>query len=115
MFQILRGADIKKDQSYFLYRLSQEQLSQILLPLGDMEKTQIRELAQKAGLEVSNKPDSQDFYSGDLNDILQFPARQGNFVNKDGKILGHHQGYWKYTIGQRRILGVSADKPLYVM
>ena len=115
MFQILRGADTKKDQSYFLYRLSQEQLSQILLPLGDMEKTQIRELAQKAGLEVSNKPDSQDFYSGDLNDILQFPARQGNFVNKDGKILGTHQGYWKYTIGQRRGLGVSADKPLYVI
>lgn len=115
MFQILRGTDIKKDQSYFLYRLSQEQLSQILLPLGDMEKTQIRELAQKAGLEVSNKPDSQDFYSGDLNDILQFPARQGNFVNKDGKILGHHQGYWKYTIGQRRGLGVSADRPLYVI
>ena len=115
LYQILRGTDIKKDQSYFLYRLNQEQLSQILLPLGDMEKTQIRELAQKAGLEVSNKPDSQDFYSGDLNDILQFPARQGNFINKDGKILGHHQGYWKYTIGQRRGLGVSADKPLYVI
>ena len=115
MFQILRGFDTKKDQSYFLYRLSQEQLSQILLPLGNMEKSQIRELAQKAGLEVSNKPDSQDFYSGDLNDILQFPAQQGNFINKDGKILGHHQGYWKYTIGQRRGLGVSADKPLYVI
>ena len=115
LYQILRGADIKKDQSYFLYRLSQDQLSQILLPLGDMEKSQIRELAKRAGLEVSNKPDSQDFYSGDLNDILQFPTQQGNFINKDGKILGHHQGYWKYTIGQRRGLGVSADKPLYVI
>ena len=115
MFQILRGSDYKKDQSYFLYRLNQEQLSQIILPLGDMEKSQIRELAQKAGLEVSNKPDSQDFYSGDLNDILQFTPQKGNFVNKEGKILGHHQGYWKYTIGQRRGLGVSADRPLYVI
>lgn len=115
MYQILRGTDNKKDQSYFLYRLSQEQLSQILLPLGNMDKTKIRELAQKAGLEVSDKPDSQDFYSGDLNDILQFTPKQGNFINKDGKILGHHQGYWKYTIGQRRGLGVSADRPLYVI
>lgn len=115
MFQILRGADTKKDQSYFLYRLSQEQLSQILLPLGDMEKLEIRNLAQKAGLEVSDKPDSQDFYSGDLNDILQFPYQQGNFINKEGKILGTHQGYWKYTIGQRRGLGISAYKPLYVI
>lgn len=115
MYQILRGADYKKDQSYFLYRLNQEQLSQIILPLGDMEKSQIRELAQKAGLEVSDKPDSQDFYSGDLNDILQFAPKQGNFINKNGKILGHHQGYWKYTIGQRRGLGVSADRPLYVI
>lgn len=115
MYHILRGTDYKKDQSYFLYRLSQEQLSQIILPLGDMEKSQIRELAKKAGLEVSDKPDSQDFYSGDLNDILQFVPKQGNFVNKAGKILGHHQGYWKYTIGQRRGLGVSADRPLYVI
>ena len=115
MFQIHRGTDYKKDQSYFLYRLNQEQLSQIILPLGDMEKNQIRELAQKADLEVSNKPDSQDFYTGDLNDILQFSPKRGTFVNLSGKILGHHQGYWKYTIGQRRGLGVSADRPLYVI
>ena len=115
MYQILRGVDYKKDQSYFLYRLNQEQLSQIILPLGDMEKSQIRELAKKANIEVSDKPDSQDFYTGDLNDILQFQAKQGNFINKDGKILGHHQGYWKYTIGQRRGLGISADRPLYVI
>jgi tRNA-specific 2-thiouridylase len=80
-----------------------------------MEKSQIRELAKKAGMEVSDKPDSQDFYTGDLNDILQFPPQKGNFINKDGKILGHHQGYWKYTIGQRSGLGISADHPLYVI
>ena len=115
MYQILRGIDPKKDQSYFLYRLKQEQLAGILLPLGDKNKTEIRELARLAGLSVSDKPDSQDFYTGELNDILCFEPQQGNFVNKDGKILGHHQGYWNFTIGQRRGLGISAERPLYVL
>lgn len=115
MYQILRGLDPKKDQSYFLYRLSQEQLSQIMLPLGDKTKDQIRQLARLAGLDVSDKPDSQDFYTGILNDILQFPPKKGNFINKEGKILGTHNGYWQFTIGQRRGLGVSADRPLYVI
>ena len=115
MYQILRGIDPKKDQSYFLYRLKQEQLAGILLPLGDKNKTEIRELARLAGLSVSDKPDSQDFYTGELNDILRFEPQQGNFVNKDGKILGHHQGYWNFTIGQRRGLGISAERPLYVL
>ncbi len=115
MHQILRGLDDKKDQSYFLCRLTQEQLSAILLPLGDKTKTEIRDIALAAGLEVSNKPDSQDFYTGELNDILRFTPKQGNFINKDGKILGHHQGYWSFTIGQRRGLGISADRPLYVI
>ena len=115
MYQILRGLDSKKDQSYFLYRLSQEQLSQIMLPLGDKTKDQIRQLARLAGLDVSDKPDSQDFYTGNLNDILQFPPKKGNFINKEGKILGTHNGYWQFTIGQRRGLGISADRPLYVI
>ncbi len=114
MYQILRGLDEKKDQSYFLYRLSQTQLSKILLPLGNKTKTEIRALAKLAGLEVSDKPDSQDFYSGALNDVLQFPPHPGHFVDQNGRILGIHQGYWNFTIGQRRGLGVSADRPLYV-
>ena len=115
LYQILRGVDNKKDQSYFLYRLKQEQLSNILLPLGDKTKSEIRELARLAGLSVSDKPDSQDFYTGELNDILQFTPQQGNFVNRGGKVLGTHQGYWNFTIGQRRGLGLSAEKPLYVL
>jgi tRNA-specific 2-thiouridylase len=114
-YQILRGLDNKKDQSYFLYRLQQEQMSGILLPLGDKTKSEIRTLARQAGLSVSDKPDSQDFYTGELNDILQFAPREGNFVNQSGKILGHHQGYWNFTIGQRRGLGIAAERPLYVL
>lgn len=114
-YQLKMGADLKKDQSYFLYRLTQGQLAEIMLPLGDYTKSKIRETAQAAGLEVFDKPDSQDFYSGDINDIIQEQPRTGNFVNKDGKVLGQHQGFWNFTIGQRRGMGVSAEKPLYVI
>ena len=114
-YQIKRGVEAKKDQSYFLYRLSQEQMKNIMLPLGSKNKAEIRELAREAGLSVSDKPDSQDFYSGEINDILQFAPQKGNFVNLDGKVLGEHQGYWNFTIGQRRGLGISAERPLYVV
>ena len=79
------------------------------------DKEEIREIARKNGFEVADKPDSQDFYSGDINDIIQTAPKQGNFVDKNGKVLGIHQGIWNFTIGQRRGLGVSADKPLYVI
>lgn len=114
-FQISRGLDPKKDQSYFLYRLSQEQLSRILLPLGNYQKSEVRDFARKAGLEVSDKPDSQDFYNGNVNDILQQDPKPGNFVDKNGKILGQHQGIWNYTVGQRRGMGIAAERPLYVI
>ena len=114
-YQLQRAIDEKKDQSYFLYRLQQEQLSKILLPLGDYTKDKVREIARKYGLEVSDKPDSQDFYTGDINDILEQQPLKGNFVDKNGRILGHHQGIWNFTIGQRRGLGISADRPLYVI
>ncbi len=114
-YQLFCGKDKQKDQAYFLYRLTQEQLAQILLPLGDYTKTEIREKAKSLGLAVSDKPDSQDFYTGDINDIIQAQPKVGNFVNRDGKILGKHNGFWKFTIGQRRGLGVSAEKPLYVL
>lgn len=114
-WQLQRAVDLKKDQSYFLYRLKQEQLGRIMLPLGGFTKEKVREIARKYGLNVSDKPDSQDFYSGDINDILQQAPEAGNFVDKNGKILGHHQGIWNFTIGQRRGLGISADRPLYVI
>ncbi|MBE6447965.1 MAG: tRNA 2-thiouridine(34) synthase MnmA [Alphaproteobacteria bacterium] len=110
-----KAQDCQKDQSYFLYRLQQEQLQRILMPLGEYSKDDVRAIARKYGLDVSDKPDSQDFYSGDINDILQVEPQKGNFVDKNGKILGQHQGIWNFTIGQRRGLGISADRPLYVV
>lgn len=114
-WQLLKGADSKKDQSYFLYRLEQSQLAKILLPVGDKTKAEIRQIAREIGLEVGDKPDSQDFYSGDINDILQTQPKAGNFITKDGKVLGTHQGIWNYTVGQRKGLGIAAEKPLYVL
>ena len=114
-YQIKRGIDATKDQSYFLYRLTQEQLSRVLMPLGTFTKRQVRELALEYGLPVSDKPDSQDFYSGDINDILQNEPQIGNFVTQDGKVLGQHQGIWNYTVGQRRGMGIAAERPLYVL
>ena len=114
-YQLRCGKDDKKDQSYFLYRLSQEQLSKIMFPLGELSKVKVREIAHEYGLAVSDKPDSQDFYTGDINDILQTEAQIGNFVTTSGKILGQHRGIWNYTVGQRRGLGISAEHPLYVI
>lgn len=114
-YRLYRGIDSKKDQSYFLYRLDQKQLSTTLFPLGDKTKDEIRNIARSAGLPVSDKPDSQDFYSGDINDILQASPKPGHFVLKDGTVMGDHNGFWNYTIGQRKGLGISAPAPLYVI
>ena len=114
-YQLRAAVDTKKDQSYFIYRLQQEQLAKVMLPLGEYTKDHVRELARKYGLKVSDKPDSQDFYTGNINDLLEQPPLEGNFVDKNGKILGKHQGIWNFTIGQRRGLGISADRPLYVI
>lgn len=110
-----RGVDSKKDQSYFLYRLKQEQLRNILLPLGTHTKAEIREIASNAGLIAADKPDSQDFYSGDYNELLGIKEVEGNIVNTAGKILGKHKGIWNYTIGQRKGIGISSTTPLYVL
>lgn len=110
-----RGINPKKDQSYFLYRLKQEQLARIYLPLGDKTKEEIREIAKQNGLTVAEKPDSQDFYYGDYNELLGVEEKEGNIVNIEGKILGKHKGIWNYTIGQRKGVGVSSTEPLYVI
>ena len=114
-FILKRAKNPKKDQSYFLYKLKQEQLSNIYLPLGEYTKEEIREIARKGGLDVSEKPDSQDFYEGDYNELLGIKAKKGNIVDLDGKILGEHEGIWNYTIGQRKGIGISAPEPLYVL
>ncbi len=112
---LAKGRDIKKDQSYFLYRLTQEQLSRTLFPLGQFTKSEVRQIAKEKGLIQAEKADSQDFYSGDYNDLLQVPPKQGNIILKNGKVLGKHNGFWNYTIGQRKGLGIAYLEPLYVV
>lgn len=114
-FLLKRGLAPHKDQSYFLYRLKQEQLKNILLPLGTYAKEEIRKIAKENGLDVAEKPDSQDFYDGDYNELLGIKEKEGNIVDTEGKILGTHKGIWNFTIGQRKGIGVSASEPLYVL
>ena len=114
-FALLRAKDARKDQSYFLYRLSQRQLARQLFPLGELTKEEVREIAAEAGLAMADKPDSQDFYSGDRNELLGASPREGDIVSTDGRVLGHHQGFWNYTIGQRKGIGIAAAEPLYVV
>ncbi len=114
-FILQKGVDLKKDQSYFLYRLPQKTLSETLFPLGNYTKEQVRMMARERGLAVSEKADSQDFYSGDYADLLEEKPRIGNIVHVSGRILGTHQGFWNYTIGQRKGLGISFPVPLFVV
>lgn len=114
-FLLKRGIAPHKDQSYFLYRLKQEQLKNIIMPLGNYTKDEIRSIARENGLTVAEKPDSQDFYDGDYNELLGIKELEGNIVDTTGKILGKHKGIWNYTIGQRKGIGISASEPLYVL
>ena len=114
-FYLKRGIAPKKDQSYFLYRLKQEQLQNIILPLGKFSKEEIREIALKHGLLSAEKPDSQDFYGGDYNELLGLEENIGNIVDTQGNILGTHKGIWNYTVGQRKGIGIAAKEALYVL
>ncbi|MDR2427262.1 MAG: tRNA 2-thiouridine(34) synthase MnmA [Endomicrobium sp.] len=117
MYQLKKPKDKNKDQTYFLYRLPQKILSQTLFPLSSYMKEDVRKIAKDINLPAAEKPDSQDFYCGDYNDILQFKTNQGDIVDKNGKVLGKHNGIWNYTIGKRKGLGLSGGtkEPLYVI
>ena len=109
------AADAAKDQSYFLYRLSQEQLAASEIPLGEYTKAEVRAIARAHGLDAAERPDSQDFYSGDRNELIGEPDRPGDIVDLSGKVLGRHNGFWHYTIGQRKGLGIGGGTPFYVV
>ena len=120
-WRLLRGLDRKKDQSYVLYQLRQEQLSHLLLPLGSYDKPAIRALVEARGLLNARKADSQDICFIPDGDYAAFLAASGaelvpgDFVDETGRVLGRHRGLPCYTPGQRKGLGVSAGEPVYVL
>lgn len=120
-FQLLTGVDPTKDQSYALYSMTQEQLAHTIFPLGNLRKEEVRAIAREAGLPVSDKPDSQeicfvsdDNYAGFVEEYLEVKPEQGEIKSISGKPLGKHQGIHRYTIGQRKGLGLALGYPVYV-
>jgi len=120
--RLLRGVDHSKDQSYVLFGAPRERLASMLLPIGGMEKSRVRELAKQYGLDVFDKPDSQEICFVPDNDYGRFLEQsrlvhphRGDIVDTQGRVLGRHEGIEFYTIGQRKGLGISSSHPLYVL
>jgi tRNA-specific 2-thiouridylase len=121
-FELLKGIDPAKDQSYMLYTMTQERLASVRFPVGEYTKVQIREIAKNHNLPVFNRPDSQDLCflgSGDYREFLAHHApeviHEGRIINTDGQEVGQHHGLAFYTIGQRRGLGLTSPQPVYVI
>lgn len=121
-YALYRGMDKSKDQSYVLYHLSQEQLSRTLLPLGELSKSEVREMAQKAGLITADRADSQDICfvpDGDYASFIEktdgFQSETGDYVDINGNVLGRHKGVIRYTLGQRKGLGIALGKHAFVI
>lgn len=120
-FLLKKAKDISKDQSYVLYSLTQRQLSRTILPLGDYTKEEVRKIADELGFVNAKKQDSQDICFVPNGDYAEFIERYtgktypcGDFVDKSGNILGKHKGIIRYTVGQRKGLGLALPKPMYV-
>jgi tRNA-specific 2-thiouridylase len=116
-----RAVDSMKDQSYALYVLTQEQLARVVFPVGNLTKTEIREIARQLGLPVADKRDSQEICFVPRGDYRKFlverspeAMREGPIVDTSGRVIGRHRGIAFYTVGQRKGLGVSSSKPMYV-
>lgn len=121
-YLLKKGKDGEKDQSYFLYPLSQEQLSRTLFPVGDFTKKEVREKALAAGLPVARRTESQEIcfipdkdYARFLQERIPQAFRSGPVLDIEGQIIGQHRGIARYTIGQRRGMGIAASHPLYVI
>ena len=112
---LFKGVDEVKDQSYFLSRLSQKQLSDTIFPLGGLKKDEVRKIDEELGFHEKGEVESQDFYGGDYRLLLSQKERKGNIVLPNGRKVGEHKGYWNYTIGQRKGLGIAYKEPLYVI
>ncbi len=120
-YQLLRAVDRHKDQSYFLYDLSQDLLAHCVFPLGNITKTETRKIAAEFGLSMADKPESQDLClvesHGSMQNFLEkyIERKKGQIVDTQGNVLGEHEGIHRYTIGQRRGIGLAAPEPLYVV
>lgn len=120
-YQLLKGLDSNKDQSYVLYAMTQNELAHTEFPLGEISKDEVRKIAESHDFINANKPDSQDICfvpDGDyVSALKRFTGKEyapGDFVDQDGNVMGTHKGIVGYTIGQRKGLGISAEHPLYV-
>ena len=121
-YAIRNSVTAKKDQTYALYNLTQEQLSHTLMPVGDYNKDEIRAIAEKIGIQVAHKPDSMEIcfvpdndYAGFITRETGYVSRPGNFVDLHGNILGTHKGIIHYTVGQRKGLGLALGYPVFVV
>ena len=120
-YQLLRAIDPQKDQSYFLYDLTQDLLAGTEFPLGEITKTETRRIAAEFGLTTADKPESQDLCLVESNGSMRafldkyIAPQKGDIVDKSGQVLGQHEGVHHYTIGQRKGLGIAAPEPLYVI
>jgi tRNA-specific 2-thiouridylase len=126
--RLFRGRNLQKDQSYFLWELTQDQLSRSLFPLGEMSKPEVRAVAREQNLAVAEKAESQEIcfvpdgdYAGFIDRYLaaenaaeQIPA-QGELIDSAGHVVGKHEGIHRFTVGQRRGIGIAAERPLYVL
>lgn len=119
-YGIIRGKDLKKDQTYMLWRLSQDELQNLVLPLENMQKTDIREQSREAGLLAASRPDSQEICflpDGNYADFIEErrgKSLSGDFVLENGEVIGKHKGIIHYTVGQRRGLGISSSSRIFV-
>ncbi|MBQ8847978.1 MAG: tRNA 2-thiouridine(34) synthase MnmA [Candidatus Gastranaerophilales bacterium] len=114
-WELKKGINAKKDQTYFLYKLTQDELKNILFPLGSLNKEDVRKYALENNIPVAQKTDSQDFYKGELSDLFNTDPIKGEIKDIYGNILGYHEGIWNYTIGQRKGLKIAYSEPLYVI